>query len=249
MLGSDCLLWTCDGKGGPDDPNTLMSILLKFLLAEGNYNKYRGGPSSLGKGKLHWASLLSTQMKEAGIRRYRSPKAIWNKISNLEETFREAHDWAGQTGARVKEDDPQSFRGYILKKCPYYFDLLDGVMQDRSTSRPNFTSDDLCRDSDTEDDDSTPPNHGIGDDSSDDDIIPSRGVRQPTSTNQPTLTNQPVLRPNTPTTQVAQPNTPSNLSVARSVARSTSSQKTVSRKSDPVLWAMCSKLIVRNILL
>lgn len=142
MLGSERLLWTRDGKGGPDDPSTSMSILLKWLTAEGNYNKYRGGPTSHGKGKMYWASILSSDMKEAGIRKYRSPKAIKNKIQNLEDAFKHAHDWAGQTGAGVKEDDPRQFKEYILKKCPHYFDLLD-VMQDRSTCRPQLTSDAL----------------------------------------------------------------------------------------------------------
>jgi hypothetical protein len=140
MLGADRLLWTRDGKGGPDDTNTSMSILLKWLLSEGNYSKYRGGPASNGKGKLYWAALISSDMKRAGVRKYRSPKAIKNKIILLEDSFKHAHDWAGQTGAGVKEDDPRSFNEYVLKKCPYYFDLLE-VMQDRSTSRPQLTSD------------------------------------------------------------------------------------------------------------
>jgi hypothetical protein len=142
LLGSDRLLWTRDGKGGPDDPHTSMSTLLKWLTTEGNYSKYRGGPTSHGKGKLHWASIISADIKTTGIRKYRSSKAIKNKIINLEETFKNAHDWAGQTGAGVKEDDPQSFDEYVLKKCPHYFDLLP-VMQDRSNARPKLTSDNL----------------------------------------------------------------------------------------------------------
>jgi len=144
MLGSDRILWTRDGKGGPDDPNTSMSILLDWLMAEGNYTKYRGGPTSNGKGKLFWAAILSNRMKEAGVRKYRSPKAIKNKIIVLEDSFKQAHDWAGQTGAGVRENDPRHFDDYVLKKCPYYFNLLD-IMQDRSTSRPQLTSDNLIR--------------------------------------------------------------------------------------------------------
>jgi hypothetical protein len=150
MLGADRLLWTKDGKGGADDPITSMSILLKWLASEGNYTKYRGGPTSHGKGKLYWASILSAQIKQAGIRKFRSPKAIKNKIGTLEESFKSAHDWAGQTGAGVREDDPQSFNDYVLKKCPYYFDLLE-VMEDRSTARPKMTSDTLGSYSDSDD--------------------------------------------------------------------------------------------------
>jgi hypothetical protein len=98
-------------------------------------------------------------MKSAGIRKYRSPKAIKNKIINLEESFKNAHDWAGQTGAGVKENDPRSFDEYVLRKCPYYFDLLP-VMQDRSNARPLLTSDSididlLQSDSDSNDETST----------------------------------------------------------------------------------------------
>ena len=127
-----------------------MSILLQWLTAEGNYSKYRGSATSLGKGKLYWANILSQKMKEAGIRKFRSAKAIKNKIMNLEDSFKSAHDWAGQTGAGLKESDPGQFNQYIQKLCPHYFDLLE-IMQDRATSRPQMTSDDLCVDSEDED--------------------------------------------------------------------------------------------------
>ena len=156
MLGADRILWTRDGKRGPDDPNNSMAILLKWLTAEGNYTKYRGGPTSNGKGKLYWAAMISNEIKEAGVRKYRSPKAIKNKIMNLEDSFKSAHDWAGQTGAGVREEDPRHFKDYILKKCPYYYDLLD-VMEDRSNSRPQLTTDNLGTDS-SDDDASVTPN-------------------------------------------------------------------------------------------
>jgi hypothetical protein len=119
---------------------------------ETNYTKYRGGPSSNGKGKLYWASLISEEIKDAGVRKYRSSKAIKNKISSLEDSFKSAHDWAGQTGAGVREEDPRNFNDYILKKCPYYFDLLP-VMEDRSNSRPQVTTDDVDLSSDSNEDD------------------------------------------------------------------------------------------------
>ena len=129
-----------------------MNILLNWLTTEGNYEKYRGSSCSQGKGKLYWANIISEQMKQAGIRKFRSPKAIKNKIMNLEDSFKTAHDWAGQTGAGLKDDDPGQFNDYILKKCPYYFDLLP-VMQDRATCRPQMTSDSLYTGSDDDDED------------------------------------------------------------------------------------------------
>ena len=152
LLVSDRLLWTKDGKNGPDDPNTSMSILLKWLTTEGNYSKYRGGSTSHGKGKIYWCSILSKEIKQAGIRKYRSPKAIKNKITNIEDSFKAAHDWAYQTGAGLKDDNPGQFHDYIKKKCPYYFDLLT-VMQDRATARPQTTSDTIEIDDDDDDED------------------------------------------------------------------------------------------------
>ena len=141
-MASDRLLWSKDGKNGPDDLTTSMSILLKWITTEGNYNKYRGGPTSHGKGKIYWCTLLSDEIKKAGIRRHRSLKAIKNKIANIKDLFKNAHYWAHQTGAGVKEDDPGQFNDYILKKCPYYFDLLP-VMQDRATAHPLMTSESM----------------------------------------------------------------------------------------------------------
>ena len=125
---------------------------MKWLTTEGNYNMYRGGATSHGKGKLYWDNILNKQMKEAGIRKYRSPKAIKNKIMNIEDSFKSAHDWAGQTGAGLKDDNPGQFDDYVRKKCPYYFDLLH-IMQDRATSRPQMTSDSLRAGSDEDNDD------------------------------------------------------------------------------------------------
>lgn len=129
-----------DGKNGPDDPNTSMSILLKWLTTESNYNKYRGGPTSQGKGKTHWCTVISEQIKDAGVRVYRNPNAIKCKISNLETSFKQAHDWVHGTGAGVRENEPTAFNDYVKQLCPYYFDLLE-VMQDRATARPQLTSD------------------------------------------------------------------------------------------------------------
>ena len=96
--------------------------------------------------------MLSKKIQDAGVRVYRSPKAIKCKISNIEDMFKEAHDWAHQTGVGVREEDPGQFNDYIKQKCPYYFDLIE-VMQDRATARPQLTSDSIDGDDNNDDND------------------------------------------------------------------------------------------------
>ena len=45
------LTWEKDGKGGEDDPENSMAVLLNWWTAEGNYAKYRGD-NNMGKTKL-----------------------------------------------------------------------------------------------------------------------------------------------------------------------------------------------------
>ncbi len=65
LLVSDHLPWLKDEKNGPDYPTTSTIILLKWPTTKGNYNKYRGSRTRIGKGKIQCCSLLSKQTKQA----------------------------------------------------------------------------------------------------------------------------------------------------------------------------------------
>merc|ERR1711935_939169 len=83
----------------------------------------------------------------------RSPKSIKAKISQIEVQFKKAFEWTQETGAGVKEDDPEGFVSYVNKQCPYFNDL-ERVMGRRSKMKPLCTSDNLSGilSSDDEDD-------------------------------------------------------------------------------------------------
>ena len=103
-------LWDKDGEDGPDDPNNSLSILLSWLLQEGNYSRYRGGKNNNGTRKLAFGTQLANMMKEAGCHYFRTGEAVVKKIFEIESKFINAHDWAGNTGQGVKETDgPEKF--------------------------------------------------------------------------------------------------------------------------------------------
>ena len=88
------------------------------------------------------------------------------KIEYIEGCFKQAHDFAfTQTGSGLKDDDEGLFHNAMIKKYPWYFNLLP-IFQDCASSTPKITGDDLDKDdnlltSDDEDDG--------GDDNDDDD--------------------------------------------------------------------------------
>ena len=136
--------WDKDGREGPQDPNSLLRILLDWLLKEGNYRKFRGGTESKGMRKIDYGKSLSLQMKDAGCRVPPSADAVVKKIQELETKFVQAHDWANNTGQGVREQDGQeTFENLVRQRCQWYFDLLP-IMGDRSVkATPPCTTDNL----------------------------------------------------------------------------------------------------------
>ena len=50
------------------------------------------------------------------------------------------HDFANtETGAGMQKNDTSSFKEAMLKKCPWYFDLLD-VFKDQALASPQITN-------------------------------------------------------------------------------------------------------------
>ncbi|KAF1782941.1 hypothetical protein GQ600_15049 [Phytophthora cactorum] len=126
---------------GPDDSVSSLSVLLDWLTAEGNYNKWRGGDKQSGETKAVLAAQISTLIHEKGITHFRKPKDIITKISQLEQSFRDAVDFLNNTGAGITNES--SLQQAIEKRCPHY-SILKDVLGDRPSTRPLVTSDDLA---------------------------------------------------------------------------------------------------------
>ena len=132
-------------------------------MTPGNYSKYRGKNNS-GKRKIQFAEEISKKINDAGVRVKRDKDKVKAKITHIETCFRSAHDFAfTETGAGIKETDEGNFRDIILKKCPWYFDLLD-IFKDRASAKPKMTSDELDSEEDV-----SPSDTNFSDDDDDND--------------------------------------------------------------------------------
>jgi hypothetical protein len=144
--------WTNDGKGGTEDPHASMKILLDWMTTESNYNRF-SGKNNNGITKQQFAATLARQMTVETSSQTRNAKQVLDKISRIETSFKEAYEFSNSvTGAGVQdEQDEETINRFGLKKCPYYYELLD-IMADRASTQPriiNYRPADL--DSDEED--------------------------------------------------------------------------------------------------
>ena len=153
------LPWNRDGQNGPQDPNHSEAILIDWLTTPGNYEKYRGSGNG-GRRKIHFATMISSKIKDAGVRKPRTPKDVQNKIEYVEKCFRSAHDWAHtETGEGLRESDTGTYEEALLRKCPWYFDILE-IFEDRANARPLHTTEDMFQQgASTDDDDGSNVNH------------------------------------------------------------------------------------------
>jgi hypothetical protein len=131
--------WESDGKLGPTDPHTSMKILLDWWMAEGNYSKFCGKNND-GIKKIQFCNNLAAKITEE-TSTSRDGKNVLNKIQHIERTFKEAHNFAeSETGAGIRENDGETtFQDLVKKKCPFYYDIYD-IMIDRASTRPKATS-------------------------------------------------------------------------------------------------------------
>jgi hypothetical protein len=143
--------WNNDGADGPGDPNTSEKILLEWLTNEGNYSKYRGKNNN-GVKKIQFAQRLADMMNAQGVKVKRDSKQVMAKITYLENSFKNAFDWANtETGAGLLEQGAMgSFEAEVKRRCPFYDDLLP-IMKDRSAAKAMATSEDLDHPSPIED--------------------------------------------------------------------------------------------------
>ena len=143
--------WNRDGKNGPQDPNHSEAILIDWITTPGNYDRYRGTGNN-GLKKIQFAAMIAAKIKDAGVRKSRTPKDVQNKIEYVEKCFRCAHDWSHtETGAGLRENDSGTYEEALLRKCPWYFDIRE-IFEDRANARPFHTTDDMFQEASSDDD-------------------------------------------------------------------------------------------------
>ena len=149
--GTKMVLWSQDGKEGPNDQTgNSERLLIDWLITGDNYANYCGPKN--GESKHSIAFRLSEMLKDKGVTVDRTPRSIEAKISQIEQSFKKAYKWTQQTGVGVKEDDPEGFEKAVLRRCSYFNDL-ENVMARRSKVKPLCTSDYDLLASDSESDD------------------------------------------------------------------------------------------------
>jgi hypothetical protein len=108
-------------------------VLIDWLSNEYNYSRWKGGPNNSGTKKHVIESEILSKLKHAGITTQWNSKDVITKIGSIEQQFHEAVDWLNGTGAGVTCES--SLKAAILKRCPYYYELV-GAMGDRAASKP-----------------------------------------------------------------------------------------------------------------
>ena len=87
--------------------------------------------------------MLVPLLKSNNVRLVRTPTQIRDKIQWFEGHFRDAIQWAGNTGQGVKENEGSlRFEQLLEQRCPYYFELAP-VFGERAGMVPPLTSDKL----------------------------------------------------------------------------------------------------------
>lgn len=137
------VLWDSDNvsRGG----KTSISVLLEWLLASGNYERWRNGKSQTGETREVLCSEIKRIMKQHGIH-HRENANIRTQINELERSFDAARAWLKENGydpytfKRVTESAGLAVLGgpaeaHVLRMCRYYHTLNDvfGLDEDKGT--------------------------------------------------------------------------------------------------------------------
>ena len=134
------LAWDKDGKFGPNDVNTSLSVLFNWWKMEGNYTKFCGHNNRCIKKKLI-AEKFAKQMGEITLCQ-RTGDSVLGKIQHIERSWRKSHYWANCTGQGVSENNPEGFEAEVCKRCRFYYTIHE-IMQDRSSSKALACTEDL----------------------------------------------------------------------------------------------------------
>jgi hypothetical protein len=128
-------VWSHDGKHGPGDPNDSITLLLKWITNQENYDAYCIGV------KAQICNKIADWLRLEGVRTERTGKDVRNKIDTLKTQYKSAIAYMRGTGAGVQRTDPKGFMARVHKICPYYDDLHK-VMHERAGTNPPYVSDD-----------------------------------------------------------------------------------------------------------
>lgn len=125
-----------------------LDILMGWLTTEGNYAEYCGANGNKGKTKTQHHKEIAQLIEEKLPATGKKAKDVENKISRLERQFRDATDWANNTGQGV--ENAGDFHAAVKKRCPL-FDELEPIMGDRPNAKA-LASNESTDDEDEEDD-------------------------------------------------------------------------------------------------
>ena len=129
------MAWHKDGKPGVDGkfgPSS-MAILLEWWTVDGGekYNKFRGGTENRGMTKKDMAEALAKEMNDKGVVHRRTAKQVLQQISTMEQNMRAAMDFSEtETGQGLQDNDIGTYKDQVLKRCKYYYELID-IVKDR----------------------------------------------------------------------------------------------------------------------
>ncbi|KAG1710166.1 hypothetical protein DVH05_017172 [Phytophthora capsici] len=151
------IFWDRDGV---NEGKSSLQVVLDWLSTETNYNKWRGSDRNSGNTKEALLKEIVSELSAVGIN-HRSTGDVREKINTIEKQFREAIDFQAQTGSGITSES--TLRGEILKRCPYFYKLVD-VFESRPSVRPRVTSDAI----DDEENNVAPPS-----------VIIQRGEKRP----------------------------------------------------------------------
>jgi len=113
-----------------------MSVIINWLMTDGNYSRWQGTDKQNGTTKVGIANELSQLIKDKGITVERPGRDIHVRINRLEQQFRAAKDWLNQASKGVTCEE--SIKAAVIHRCPYHY-VLEDVMRDHASSMPLST--------------------------------------------------------------------------------------------------------------